>query len=1030
MVISKAAIRRPVTVVMAFIAVAMIGAFSAFRLPIEQFPEMEIPYVGVSIPYNGTSAQEIERNVTRPVEEILSTMTGVERMFSFTRPGQVFFNLSLHSDSDVNGKGIEAKDLVEGIRHRLPDDVRRIQLRQQDPNDEPLMNMLIVAPNLKQDEAWDLLDVNVRSELERIQGVNSVNLYGIVQNQVRVVMQSDRVASYGLDYIDIRRRLQQSNFYVSAGKVEGISSPREMLVRPIGQYESVDAIGQLPLNDRGLVLADVAEIRLEPDQDNDRRLVNGERSLGVSVFKKPEENLVEVSQRIDEVMTRIQDDDVLEGATFFPLDSQADTVLKSLNDLRDSGLLGGLLSVIVLFLYLRQVNMSLLIAATVPLSLCATLGVMYFMGLTLNILSVVGLMLAIGLLVDNSVVASEAIAFRRREDGVSPREAADRGISDVGLAITAGTLTTVIVFVPAFMTDVQQVAIVQQNIAIPLCTSLIASLLVAQTLVPAVMARMPVPKEVRRQPIIDFIGSYYSVAVRFTLRHRLLSLLAAIGIGYSGYWAYQQVPLDMNPEQESPRATLSYYIRGSMNIEYMEEFVRQVDGYLLDNKERFEIENVFTSYDTDRGRTTINFIEDGTLSPRVIEQMIMEDLPERPNIFLRFSTRSRGFGGMSSGRGRWGGSGLSMRLMGDSTEQLIEIGDELVALLENNESLTNIQHDGESSRSELQLVLKPEQAGQLGVTAAMISQTLAIALGETSMRRGYVENGRETEIYLELDGRDEINLDAVRNLPVFLPDGGTLPVEAVATLKFDSATRVVRRENRETSINLSFATAEGPPQAASEIVEQTMANYQLPPGYSWELGGGFSLDNEIFVEMALSGLLAILLIYMLMAALFESVLFPTTVIVAIGFSVVGALWSLLLTGTTITMMALIGMLLLAGIVVNNAIVLLNRIIQLRNEGQDRESAIVNSGIHRMRPILMTVCTTFFAMLPLAVGDVSVGGNGPAYFPMARALIGGLAFSSVITLLILPLIYVLFDDLRESTSGFWRTTWRRAFPVSS
>ena len=1028
MVISKAAIRRPVTVVMAFIGVAMIGAFSAFRLPIEQFPQIEIPYVGVSIPYSGTSAQETERNVTRPVEEILSTMTGVDKMFSFTRPGQVFFNLSLHPDADVNGKGIEAKDLVEGIRYRLPDDVRRIQLRQQDPNDEPLMNMLIVAPNLNQDEAWDLLDVNVRSELERIQGVNSVNLYGIVRNQVRVVMQSDRVASYGLDYIDIRRRLQQANFYVSAGKVEG-SSAREMLVRPIGQYENIDAIGQLPLNDRGLVLADVAEVRLEPDQDNDRRLVNGVRSLGVSVFKKPEANMVEVSQNIDKVMTEIREDDVLDGATFFPLDSQAETVLQSLNDLRDSGMLGGLLSVIVLFLFLRQVNMSLLIAATVPLSLCVTLGVMYFMGLTLNILSVVGLMLAIGLLVDNSVVASEAIAFRRREEGVSPRDAADRGISEVGLAITAGTLTTVIVFVPAFMTDVQQVAMIQQNIAIPLCTSLIASLLVAQTLVPAAMARMPMPKEGRRQPTIDFIGKYYAIAVRFTLRQRLLSLVAAIGIAYSGFWAYQQVPMDMNPEQESPRATLSYYIRGSMNIEYMEEFVRQVDGYLLNNKERFEIENVFTSYDTDRGRTTINFIEDGTLSPRLLEEMIMEDLPERPNIFLRFSTRSRGFGGGS--RGRWGGSsGLSMRLAGDSTEQLIEIGDELVSLLETNESLTNVQHDGESSRSELQLVLKPEQAGQLGVTAAMISQTLAIALGETRMRRGYVENGRETEIYLELEGRDEINLDAVRNLPVFLPDGGTVPVEAVATLRFDSATRVVRRENRETSINLSFATAEGPPQAAREIVEQTMANYQLPPGYRWELGGGFSIDNEMFMEMALNVALAVLLIYMLMAALFESVLFPTTVIVAIGFSVVGACWSLFLTGTTMTAMALTGMLLLAGIVVNNAIVLLNRIIQLRNEGHDRVTAIVDSGIHRLRPILMTVCTTFFAMLPLAIGDSRVGGNGPSYFPMARALIGGLAFSSVITLLILPLIYVLFDDLREAVTGFWRTSWRRAFPIST
>ena len=310
-----------------------------------------------------------------------------------------------------------------------------------------------------------------------------------------------------------------------------------------------------------------------------------------------------------------------------------------------------------------------------------------------------------------------------------------------------------------------------------------------------------------------------------------------------------------------------------------------------------------------------------------------------------------------------------MRLAGDSTEQLIEIGDELVSLLETNESLTNVQHDGESSRSELQLVLKPEQAGQLGVTAAMISQTLAIALGETSMRRGYVENGRETEIYLELEGRDEINLDAVRNLPVFLPDGGTVPVEAVATLRFDSATRVVRRENRETSINLSFATAEGPPQAAREIVEQTMANYQLPPGYRWELGGGFSIDNEMFMEMALVSHRGV-------ADLHADGRVVRICVVsnyrdcAIGFSVVGALVAFL-TGTTMTAMALTGMSFLAGIVVNNAIVLLNRIIQLRNEGHDRVTAIADM-IHRLRPILMTVCTTFWRCYRLRSATAGLG----------------------------------------------------------
>lgn len=252
-----------------------------------------------------------------------------------------------------------------------------------------------------------------------------------------------------------------------------------------------------------------------------------------------------------------------------------------------------------------------------------------------------------------------------------------------------------------------------------------------------------------------------------------------------------------------------------------------------------------------------------------------------------------------------------------------------------------------------------------------------------------------------------------------------MPLETIADIYFDSSISVVRRENRETSISVSFATRSGPPLLAKTIVEDVMAKFELPPGYRWELGRDFRGDQEMFYEMARNVGLAVLLIYMLMAALFESVLFPTTVIIAIGFSVVGAFWSLLLTGTTLTAMALTGMLLLAGLVVNNGIVLLNRILQLRASGVDRTTAIIESGKHRLRPILMTVCTTTAGMLPLAIGEVRVGGSGPAYFPMARTLIGGLAFSTIITLVILPLIYVLFDDMRNATVGFWRETHRRS-----
>ncbi len=1020
MSLSRVSIARPVTVAMCFIGLAMIGLFAAFRLPIEQFPEVEIPYVGLGIPWGNATPREVERNVTRPVEEVLSTMSGIERMFTFTRPGYVFVNLSLEFDDDVTGKSIEAKELVESIRHRLPDDIRHIQLRQQDPNETPVMNVLISAPDLDEDAAFELLDTHVRAPLERIGGVNSAVLYGIVEDTIRVELDPGRVAAYGLDYLDVQRRLQTENFFASAGTIDTGSG--EILVRPLGRFETLEAIRGLPMNDAGLILDDIADVVRVPDDDENRRRVNGQRSLGVSVYKRPEANLVQVSRDIDRRMRDIQQSDSFRDVRFYPLDDQADTVLQSLNDLRDSGFLGGILSVLVLFGFLRRASVSILIAATVPLALCATLGLMYFLDMTLNILSVVGLMLAIGLLVDNSVVASEAIAQRRRE-GDDAITAAERGISDVGLAITAGTLTTVIVFVPSFMTSVQQVAIVQQNIAVPLCTALLGSLLVAQTLVPSIMARIPVDAVPRPTPLLDRLTSAYERVIVRVLRYRWVSLVGAVLIGAAGVPIYQQLDVDMNPDEESPRLQLNYYVRGSMDIDYIERFVQEVDDYLMTNRERFEIDNIFTSYDTDSGRTIINLLENGSLAPGKVEEMIMADIPELPNIRLRFSSQRRGFGG--GGRG-----GLGIRLIGDSTEALIEIGDELVAVLEGHPNLVNVRHDGESSRQEIRIRLKPEQAGQLGVSARDVAQVVSIALGGRSLRRGLVEGGRELEIMMELEGRQEADLDTLRTLPVFIEGGETVPLEAVATIEFASSIRVIRRENRETSININFSTRRGPPAMAQFIAEDVMNKFELPPGYRWELGQAFERDAEMFREMLINGLLAIALVYLLMAALFESVLFPTVVVASIGYSIVGALLSLWVTGTTLTAMALTGMLLLGGIVVNNAIVLLNRIQQLRREGEDRIAAIVDSGRQRLRPILMTVCTTFMAMLPLAVGDVRVGGVGPSYFPMARALIGGLAFSTIVTLLVTPLLYLLLDDLKQGAGRLWNAARREAAGASA
>ena len=994
------AVSRPVTISMFFLGMAMMGLFAGSRLALEEFPEMEIPFVGIGIPYPNATPEEVEENLAKPVEEALSLMSGVQQINTSSYQGYLWVSVLLDFTMDIAGKGIEAKDLIENTRNRLPESVRYIELRQADPNAEPMLNVMFTAPNLDKATAFERLDQEVKQRIERIQGVNSVELFGADERYVMISLNQFKLESLGLDMFSVRSRLQAENFFTSAGGVEvGLT---EFRVRPVGQFNRLADIENLSFGSLGIKLRDFATVEFVPQDRADRRRVNGADSLGMSVFKKPEANLVAVAQAVEDELEAAFSEADLADIIVTPVDSAARGVITALSDLRDSGILGGFLSLLTLLLFIRRWRSSLVIAATVPLSLCATLGVMFFMGMTLNILSLVGLMLAVGLLVDNSVVASEAIDYRRRA-GLSPKQASVAGVKDINMAITAGTLTTVIVFVPSFMTDIQQVAVIQQNIAIPLCVSLLASLLIAQTLVPTAAARLIV-EDVAATPIIDRIARVYTRLISLTLRHRLIAFVLSCLVLLSSIWAYQQLDVNMNPDSESPRLDLRFYMRGSVDIDGIESFVDELEDYLIVNKERFYIKDMFSRYDVDRGNISLVLYEDAPLSPKVIERMIEAKLPVLPDVRVRFGGRHRGFGG--------GNNGLSLRLIGPSTDVLIEESERLIEVMETVDGLTNVRTNSESRRQEVVIRMKPEAAGLYNITARQIAQSVSTAFG-IQLSRGLQQPNREYEIWMGLkDGRDATLTD-LRNLPLLAPGGDRVALTTVADLEIRSSLRSIRRENRETEVQVQFDLSEGTtPDQASALVEALMEDYQLPPGYRSEQGPGFSIDIEMAQEMLINILFAILLIYMLMAALFESVLFPIAILVSIGFSVVGVFWFLLLTGTTFTAMASTGMLLLAGIVVNNGIVLLSRIIQLRDAGMPRLEAILESGRHRLRPILMTVCTTVAGLLPLALGDVRVGGLGPSYFPMARTIIGGLVFSTLITLVVLPLIYVLLDDLKQ------------------
>ena len=625
-------------------------------MSVEEYPDEERPYVGVGIPYASTAPQEIERNVTRPIEEILSTIGGIDRMFSNTRTGRVWVGISLEEGQNMTAKAIEAKELIESIRHRLPDDIRHIQLRGQDDGDEPILSFVISAPNLDEQDAWRLLDARVRMVLERVPGVNSVQLFGADQLYVRIALDPSRLEAHGLDVLDVQRRLADENFYLSAGSIE--QARLETQVRPLGRFTDLQDILDLPVR-AGLTLADIAEVSYVPQEEADQHRLNGEDALGVSVYKKPEANLVAVAADVQAAMEQAAKDPELLDAAFLTVSNQAESVIEALRNLIQNGVIGGILSALVLLAFIRRLTPSLLITATVPLALIATLSVMYFGGLTLNVLSLVGLMLAVGLLVDNSVVVSESIALKRREHGLSPYQAADRGVTEVGMAITAGTLTTIVVFVPTLFLDTVETSTAMRNVALPLCTSIAASLVIATTLIPALLARLPEGQREPRHRVFERLADVYQRVVLFTLRHRYSALVVALVLAGVGYYAYTRLDVNMAPQEDSESLQLRFWVRGTMTLERMEAIVDDVEAAIMGNRDELGIGDVSTEFDYDRGDVFMTMREDGKYAASVVQETHSRDdaggaerqflLPvEKTRTFL--PRRRRRYGRAATGR--------------------------------------------------------------------------------------------------------------------------------------------------------------------------------------------------------------------------------------------------------------------------------------------------------------------------------------------------------------------------------------------
>lgn len=1002
MKISRAAIGRPVTTVMIFVALAVIGLVASRMLPLEKYPDIEFPGIFINVPYQGSSPEEIEQLITRPVEEALATLSGVERMQSTSRQDNAQVFLQFGWDQDVAAKGIEARAKVDAIRHLLPDDVRRVMIFTGSLGDQPILNLRISSDRDLSD-AYTMLDRQLKRRLERIEGVSRVTLYGVDQREIRILLDADRIAAHGVDLNQLRELLEKANFSVSAGRLT--DGERRFSVRPMGEMSSVDEVSNILVRDN-LKLSDIATVELRSPEKLHARHLDRRYSIGLDIFKQPGANLVEVASRVKDEVEAVADTPLMRGIHVYALGDQAKGVTSSLSDLMTSGAIGALFAFGVLYLFLRQGATTLIVVACVPFSLLITLGVMYFLDISLNILSMMGLMLAVGMLVDNAVVVTESIFRERQRDPKNPLQATLRGVNAVSMAVTAGTLTSIIVFVPILFGVQTDITLFLTHVAVSIVVAMVASLLMALTVVPMIVARIPAPPAPRTSSWMSRLTTRYADALDWTLRHRWWTALLVVLIVASVAIPLKAVKFDAFPQEAGRQLLLLYNVKDKYPLAEMKRAVDEIEEYLYANQEEFDIKQVYSFYEEGRAQSTLMLNdEDASVPTSEVISRIMENLPEivigQPN----FEFGNQG-----------GDEGFTLQLAGDSTEVLAELAPQVVRLLSTVEGLRDVRADISGGDREIRVKVDRLRAMQQNLDPQTVASSLSVAMRGEQLRDFRGADG-EVKVRIAFREDDRQSLEQLADLPLYTPDGRRVTLGSVADFEVTRSHDEIRRIDRITAVTLNANLDDKSLEEVRPAVKALLDAYQLPPGYSWSFGRGFQRADETQQLMVQNILLAIALIFLVMASLFESTVYPLSIITSIGFSVIGVFWFFLVTGTTFSFMATIGIMILVGVVVNNGIVLVDHINNLRRAGMARDEALLQAGRDRLRPILMTVATTILGLVPLAISATKVGGDeigAPAYFPMARAIIGGLGFSTLTSLLLVPWTYALLDDLGRWT----------------
>lgn len=1054
-------VRRPVTIVMTMLIALVVGGISLWRMKQELIPKITFPNVLVIYTYEGSGPEEIEKTIARTVESAIKTVSDVKKVTSTATEGILMINVEFNWGTDLAAASIDVREKIDLVKDYLPLDASDPIIMRIDMTQMPVMFVSVDSDDRDLAELGDIADDIVSPMIERLPGVATVTLMGKRSREIHIDVDREKLNAYGIGLDSIINMIRYENLNMSAGNME-IGNSRYR-IRAKGEFQNLEQIENMivgygissvqmqtnnfmaltgmtkPLTAKGAInpirLKDVAKVKEGLSDKNGRvtRMTQqGEHEgIGFAIMKESDANLVEVARTVEKALPQIQKD-LPKGVTLNINFNFSEFVTDAIQALRTAAIEGGIFAVIILFIFLWEVVPTLIISVSIPLSLLFAFVCMYFSGYSLNIMTMGALVIALGKMVDDSIVVLENI-YRHIQLGDDPKYAAEIGTKEVAIADIAATVVAVVIFLPiAFITGLS--AQLFQAFAATIAFALFGSLFAAFTAIPMLSSQLlrkhvPKPGKKVRHPF-QVIQNGYAKLLGWALDNRgKVMVLALLVLVMTGLMAVQ-TPTEFMPDLvggmymgkvKLPLGT-PYEQTNRVSKNIMDKLVKKINDFdlifmMIGETAKPEEEAAQGGQTQGTNQTQFfmkmkKFAKGRTTTDKDLEDTFDQIAKENPA--AEVSLQSMGSVQQSTTKP------LTIKLFGDDLDVLKTISTEIAAKVKKVEGVRNVTSSLQEGTPEQLFIFDRTKMFNYGVVAAQAEMALRTSVyGQLASR--YRQAGKEYDMIVRLDKDQRKDLKDLGNIPISSPMGFTFPLKEIGEFKYNEGPASIVRENSKR-----LATIEGDKGGDRKLglisadLAKIMNETRLPEGYMWEFGGEIEQQSDAFSDLGIMFILSLLLVYMVLAALYESMIHPFTILAAVPFAFTGAFIGLYITDVAIGVTAFIGLIMLVGIVANNSILLIDFVLHYHRQGMDRRTAVIEAGKIRLRPILMTAIATLIAVVPIALGAEGM----EIQQPMGIVVIGGLVSSTLLTLLIIPVLYTIIEDVSEDVKNIVRKILRR------